>query len=98
MSTDKWLPFVIFWGLSAVGKSGYHPARIRGNMTIPFVWWSQTLNALPEPAADGRSVSGAIPGQFHQVRTYLKKRILVQNQGGREYQTGGILVYFEDLI
>jgi len=23
------------------------------------------------------------------IRTYLKKRILVQNQGGREYQTGG---------
>jgi hypothetical protein len=24
------------------------------------------------------------------ARTYLNKRILVQNQGGREYQTGGI--------
>jgi hypothetical protein len=23
------------------------------------------------------------------IRTYLKKRILIQNQGGREYQTGG---------
>ncbi len=31
------------------------------------------------------------------LRTYLKKRILVQNQGGREVQPGGILVYFEDL-
>jgi len=41
-------------------------------------------------------------------RTYLKKRILVQNQGGREYQTGGAseanalrgkyIRYFEDLI
>jgi hypothetical protein len=30
-------------------------------------------------------------------RTYLKKRILVQNQGGREVQPGGILLYFEDL-
>ena len=40
------------------------------------------------------------------VRSYLKKRILVQNdaklmpnvvQGGREVQPGGILEYFEDL-
>jgi hypothetical protein len=23
------------------------------------------------------------------IRSYLKKRILVQDQGGREYQTGG---------
>jgi hypothetical protein len=32
-----------------------------------------------------------------RARTYLKKRILVQNQGGREVQPGGILQYFEDL-
>ncbi|CAD7844936.1 MAG: hypothetical protein [Olavius algarvensis Delta 4 endosymbiont] len=31
------------------------------------------------------------------IRSYLKKRILVQNQGGREFQPGGILEYFEDL-
>jgi hypothetical protein len=31
------------------------------------------------------------------IRTYLKKRILVQNQGGREVQPGGIIEYFEDL-
>jgi len=30
-------------------------------------------------------------------RSYLKKRILVQNQGGREIKPGGILAYFEDL-
>jgi len=30
-------------------------------------------------------------------RIYLKKWILVQNQGGREVQPGGILQYFEDL-
>jgi hypothetical protein len=35
------------------------------------------------------------PGAF---RSHRKKRILVQNQGGREYQTGGIHRYFEDLI
>jgi len=29
--------------------------------------------------------------------SYLKKRILVQDQGGRNFQTGGILLYFEDL-
>ena len=32
-----------------------------------------------------------------RFRTHLKKRILVQNQGGREVQPGGILLYFEDL-
>ncbi len=32
------------------------------------------------------------------IRSHLKKRILVQDQGGREYQTGGIRRYFEDLI
>ena len=31
------------------------------------------------------------------TRSYLKKRILVQVRGGREVQTGGILLYFEDL-
>ena len=31
------------------------------------------------------------------IRSHLKKRILVQNRGGREDQTGGILQYFEDL-
>jgi len=31
------------------------------------------------------------------IRSYLKKRILVQDQGGREVQPGGILAYFEDL-
>jgi len=35
--------------------------------------------------------------RFLQTRTYLKKLILVQNQGGREVQPGGILEYFEDL-
>ena len=30
-------------------------------------------------------------------RSHLKKRILVQDQGGRDIQTGGILQYFEDL-
>ena len=31
------------------------------------------------------------------IRSHLKKRILGQNRGGREDQTGGILQYFEDL-
>jgi len=31
------------------------------------------------------------------IRSYLKKRILVQGQGGRYIRTGGILQYFEDL-
>ena len=30
-------------------------------------------------------------------RIQLKERILVQNQGGREVQLGGILVYLEEL-
>jgi hypothetical protein len=31
------------------------------------------------------------------IRTYLKNRILVQDRGGAEFQTGGILLYVEDL-
>jgi hypothetical protein len=31
------------------------------------------------------------------LRTYLKNRILVQDRGGAEFQTGGILLYVEDL-
>jgi hypothetical protein len=31
------------------------------------------------------------------IRTYLKNRILVQDCGGAELQTGGILLYVEDL-
>ncbi|MGD9306815.1 MAG: hypothetical protein PVF79_21305 [Desulfobacterales bacterium] len=30
-------------------------------------------------------------------RSYLKNRILVQDRGGAEFQTGGILLYVEDL-
>ena len=33
----------------------------------------------------------------HFYRSYLKKRILVQNRGGAELYTGGIHQYFEDL-
>jgi hypothetical protein len=32
-----------------------------------------------------------------KTRTYLKNRILVQDRGGAEFQTGGILLYVEDL-
>ena len=31
------------------------------------------------------------------TRTHLKSRILVQDRGGAEFQTGGILLYVEDL-
>jgi hypothetical protein len=31
------------------------------------------------------------------TRSHLKNRILVQGRGGAEFQTGGILEYFEDL-
>jgi hypothetical protein len=31
------------------------------------------------------------------IRSHLKNRILVQGRGGAEFQTGGILEYFEDL-
>jgi hypothetical protein len=31
------------------------------------------------------------------TRSHFKKWILVQDQGGREVQTGGILQHFEDL-
>ncbi len=30
-------------------------------------------------------------------RSHLKNRILVQDHGGAEFQTGGILLYVEDL-
>jgi hypothetical protein len=30
------------------------------------------------------------------IRTYLKNRILVQDRGGVEFKTGGILLYVED--
>ncbi len=42
-------------------------------------------------------VVNALAPELQVTRTYLKKRILVQNQGGREVQPGGILAYFEDL-
>ncbi len=32
------------------------------------------------------------------TRSYLKKRILIQGRGGHYVQTGGILLYLEDLI
>jgi hypothetical protein len=31
------------------------------------------------------------------IRTHLKNRILVQDRGGAELQTAGILLYVEDL-
>ncbi len=34
---------------------------------------------------------------FSFIRSYLKKRILVQDRGGREVRTGEILLYVEDL-
>jgi hypothetical protein len=34
---------------------------------------------------------------FDFYRSHLKYRILVQGRGGSEFQTGGILRYFEDL-
>jgi len=30
------------------------------------------------------------------IRTHLKNRILVQDRGGAEFKTGGILLYVED--
>ncbi len=35
--------------------------------------------------------------RFTLYRSYFKKRILVQDRGGREFQAGGILQYFEEL-
>jgi len=35
--------------------------------------------------------------KIRQFRTYLKNRILVQDRGGAELYTGGILLYVEDL-
>lgn len=32
-----------------------------------------------------------------RTRSHLKNRVLVSDQGGREFQTGGIHLYFEDL-
>jgi hypothetical protein len=32
-----------------------------------------------------------------RIRTHLKNRILVQDRGGAEFLTGGILLYVEDL-
>ena len=32
-----------------------------------------------------------------RTRTHLKNRILVQDRGGAKFQTGGILLYVEDL-
>jgi len=31
------------------------------------------------------------------IRTHLKNRILVQDRGGAEFKTAGILLYVEDL-
>jgi len=40
-----------------------------------------------------------LPAMIHLkvTRSHLKIRILVQSQGGLEFQPGGILKYFEDL-
>jgi hypothetical protein len=35
--------------------------------------------------------------QKPEPRTHLKNRILVQDRGGAKFQTGGILLYVEDL-
>jgi len=35
--------------------------------------------------------------QLFIYRTHLKNRILAQDRGGAEFQTGGILLYVEDL-
>jgi hypothetical protein len=37
------------------------------------------------------------PATTGLIRTHLKNRILVQDRGGAEFQTGGILLYVEDL-
>jgi hypothetical protein len=37
------------------------------------------------------------PVIFEITRSHLKKRILVQDQGGAEFQPAGILKYVEDL-
>ncbi len=42
-------------------------------------------------------LSTAILAAKGTIRSYLKNRILVQDQGGREVRTGGILRYSEDL-
>jgi hypothetical protein len=34
---------------------------------------------------------------FCLIRTHLKNRILVQDRGGAEFKTAGILLYVEDL-
>ena len=34
---------------------------------------------------------------IEMIRNYLKIRVLVQGQGGSEFQPGGILKYVEDL-
>ena len=36
-------------------------------------------------------------GLFICTRIYLNNRILVQDRGGAKFQTGGILLYVEDL-
>jgi hypothetical protein len=37
------------------------------------------------------------PAHDPPIRTHLKDRILVQDRGGAEFKTGGILLYVEDL-
>ena len=39
----------------------------------------------------------SLVNQSFSFRTHLKNRILVQDCGGAELQTGGILLYLEDL-
>ena len=46
-----------------------------------------TLSKAPAKDQDGMNV----------IRTYLEKRILVQDQGGAEFQPADILQYFEEL-
>jgi len=39
-----------------------------------------------------------MPARIKIIRTYLKKKILVPDQGEAKHQSAGIIVYFEDLL
>jgi hypothetical protein len=41
-------------------------------------------------------VDRALQFEHHAHLTHLKNRILVQDRGGAEFKTGGILLYVED--
>jgi hypothetical protein len=79
------IPMEVFHVVALESTGAGHPMKTIAGVEIK-------ANQIAQQAHNGPSDRKLI-----HTGTYLKKRILVQNQGGRKVQPGGILEYFEDL-